>query len=76
MGMIADGYNLSCPQLGAVSSSSFDEGWGCEEIQSGTMWLGCVSCKPKAAAAAAADKKDTTESTNYDRSKENVDTNN
>ena len=47
MGMTADGYYLSFPQLGAVSGSGFDEGWGYEETQSGTMWLGCVSCKPK-----------------------------
>ena len=47
MGMVADGYNLSFPQLGAVSSNGYGEDWSWGGAQAGSMMLGCVSCKSR-----------------------------
>ena len=46
--MVAEGYNLSFPQLGAVSNNGHcDEDWSWGVTQTGSMMLGCVSCKPQ-----------------------------
>ena len=45
MGMVADGYNLSFPQLGVISKSGHGEDWSWGEVQTGSMMLGCLSCK-------------------------------
>ena len=41
MGMVADGYNLSFPQLGVISNSGHGEDWSADR----SMMLGCLSCK-------------------------------
>ena len=45
MGMVADGYNLSFPQLGVISNSGHGEDWSWGDVQTGSMMLGCLSCK-------------------------------
>ena len=42
--MVADGYNLSCPQSGIISNSGHGEDWSWGDVQTGSMMFGCLSC--------------------------------